>query len=136
MTRIPYWYLIAIPLLLIFSGTVSNQLVFLTNDGKFPVMVNQKELEAMTSPDTDVLAILGITKPKKAISSPDKSNQFIDSQHTVMVPENRLKFLADWINLGEGIYSPGDMAIMLGEYLWTFAPIAWLALVIRKLVED
>lgn len=48
--KIPYWYLIAIPLLSIGLGTVSNQVVLWDNFDKFPVMYNAEKVHKSCQP--------------------------------------------------------------------------------------
>jgi hypothetical protein len=128
--KIPYWKIIAIPLLLIFSGAASNQAVLVANWGKFPVMVNhrvEQKLKARNAvPDFSIFRT-AVPQNKKA-----DTDLMIDDIHCVMTPQSRLKVLADWINLQTDIMSPGDLLIMLGEFLWQFALIAWIVLVIKK----
>ena len=58
--KIPYWYLIAIPLLSIGLGTMSNQVVLWDNFDKFPVMYNAEKVHQSVS---------GKKRPKKRRSS-------------------------------------------------------------------
>ena len=60
-----------------------------------------------------------------------KGGEMIDKTHSVMGPNSHLKALADIFPLGS-IYSIGDGFIALGEWLMSFCPYMWLALVIRK----
>jgi hypothetical protein len=137
--KIPYLWVIAIPVLSIFLGTASNQAVLIANWGKFPVMVNDREkakLQARSQNDDDDQAIHFSLRDTSVTMKPgqiDDQGQFIDDTHTVMGHNSRLKFLADYINLRIAIFSPGDGFILLGQWLMQFAPIAWLTLIIRKL---
>jgi hypothetical protein len=128
LRRFPYWYLLAIPVLLVCLGMASNQAVFLANAGKFPVRMNPTWMDlkcstkGMDPADVDALPS----------SWCGKGGQMLDQRHSIMGPNSNLKFLADIFNFG-GMYSIGDGFIALGEWLLTFTPFMWLALVIRKL---
>jgi len=60
--------------------------------------------------------------------------QFLDKVHSIMGHNSRLKFLADYLNLGDAIYSPGDMAILLGQWLFPITSCMWLGLALRRLI--
>lgn len=92
-------------------GTASNQLVLIANGDQFPVLANPVH---------------------KSHWAPD-SNGMIDDDHCVMTKSTHLNALADIIDLKDGMYSIGDLLVMLGEWLDTFCAIVWLTLVIRKL---
>jgi hypothetical protein len=62
-------------------------------------------------------------------------SQAIDEVHVTMTSQTHLNFLADVFDLGT-IYSIGDFAIMLGEWMLAFTPFIWGALVIRKLTDE
>jgi len=68
-------------------------------------------------------------------SSCRKGGEMIDDTHSVMGPNSHLKALGDIFPLGN-IYSIGDAAIFLGDYLLGLGPLMWLALAIRKLYVD
>lgn len=96
-------WILAVPLTLSFIGAASNQAVIYANHDRFPVMLNSAKVTHY-EPDADGM---------------------IDKVHSVMQPTDHLKFLADWIDLGDGMYSPGDLLLMLGDWLWTYAPLVW-----------
>jgi hypothetical protein len=48
---------------------------------------------------------------------------------------SHLTAMADIWDLGDHIYSVGDGAIMLGDWLLTFTPFMWLALILKKLQD-
>lgn len=102
-------WVLALPLLIGFTGAAMNQAVIAANHDKFPVMVNARNLAAHGGADQDGL---------------------MDDVHCVMTPSTHLNFLADWIDLRDAIYSPGDLLLELGGWLWQFAPIAWFTLII------
>lgn len=134
--KIPYWPIIGIPLLLMFFGAASNQAVLVANWGKFPVMGNDRIILKMKTADAQEkeweeqkqFAVLKTAVSKKLVISGD---QFLDDVHSIMGPNSRLKFLADYIDLKSSLYSPGDLLVMLGQFLWPFAIPAWVALVIK-----
>jgi hypothetical protein len=60
---------------------------------------------------------------------------FLDDIHVAMTSATHLNWLADIFDFKDGIYSPGDMLLELAEFLWSFAPIVWCTLIIRRLWE-
>lgn len=131
-----YGWVIAIPLLLILFGAASNQLVLVVNWGKFPVMLNSAQSAKLQKSKADYKKPFRASNTSVSVSTvrrADDPDGMIDDVHCVMSHSNNLKFLADWINLGDGIYSPGDLLLMLGSTLQVFAPVLWVVLVVRKL---
>jgi hypothetical protein len=104
ISRTSVW-IIAIPVLLMFLGAASNQLVLIANHGTFPVMV----------PATSGMS------------------EMLDDVHCVMTEKTHLNLLADVFNFKIAIESVGDLLIDLGEFLWLFAPYLWAYVVIGKL---
>lgn len=102
-------------------------------------MLNEKQVATMTAQDRDAGDAFVFdplhTKVGLVAGEMDENGQFIDQVHSVMGPNSRLKALADIFNLGIGIFSIGDFLILLGGWLWTFAPIAWVVLLIKKCNE-
>lgn len=140
LLKVPYWYLIAIPLLLTFMGAASNQAVLIANGDTFPVMVNAEKIQKWCAPveDADPLAAIihAIThQPAPDLNSCAYGGVFIDGVHTIMQPKDRLKFLADIFDFHSAIYSVGDGLLMAGEWIFSWAPLAWLVLVLRKFIE-
>ena len=113
------WILMT-PYAILGTGIMSNQVVLQANHDTFPVLVNPIKLAGIL-PD-------GVT------ITPGQS-QAIDDVHVIMTSQTHLNFLADVFDLGT-IYSIGDFTIMLGEWMLTFTPFIWGALVIRKLTEE
>ena len=79
--KIPYWYLIAIPLLSIGLGTVSNQVVLWDNFDKFPVMYNAEKVHKSCQPQeaSDKMAadiIKALTGQGKNSSGQDEQSAF------------------------------------------------------------
>ena len=124
------WALLT-PLAFTFAGAASNQLVLIANHDKFPVMVNDVKLAEMTAEMT--------APPKKdnpfpfVYSSTVYDATMLDDIHEAMTPDTHLNFLADIFDMQAAIYSLGDFMLMLGSWLWTFAPFVWAYAVIVKL---
>ena len=154
--KIPYWYLIAIPLLSIGLGTVSNQVVLWDNFDKFPVMYNAEKIHESCTPKeasdklaTDIIKALtgqGAGTPGKTnnlhlqLSAPDPNicangGVFLDDIHVIMTKDSKLKALADIWDFHDMTYSIGDFMLMFADWMLGWSVIAWLALVIRKLIE-
>lgn len=149
--KIPYWYLIAIPLLCIGLGTVSNQVVLWDNFDKFPVMYNAEKVHESCQPakkdDLESIIIKALkgdgskTKNLKlqlSVLDPNvcaNGGPFLDDVHVIMTKDSKLKPLADIWDFHDVTYSIGDFMLMLGDWFMGWAPLAWLVLVIRKLIE-
>jgi hypothetical protein len=137
--RIPYWYLIAIPLLFTFLGAASNQLVLIANGDRFPVLVNQEQITKSCTPDSktpepDYFSILGpVTRVDPYACS--NGGEFLDDTHVIMTDQSHLKILADIFDMHAATYSIGDFLLMLGSWMRDWAGIAWIVLVIRKFLE-
>jgi hypothetical protein len=116
LKRIPYWQLIALPILAMFLGAASNQVVLIANDGRFPVQLNAASVERYSDNSKTVNSIV-----------------YLDHIHTVMRPEDHLKLMADVINIGP-IESIGDLFLDLGFWSFQFTPLMWLTLALRNLI--
>lgn len=101
-------YIIAVLLLLMAFGAGLNQLVLIANGDTFPVQINSVRAGG---------ALPGT---------------LIDDVHVVMTPGMRLKFLSDVFDFKDGLYSIGDGALLLGYFLWSFAPYVWVFGVIEE----
>jgi hypothetical protein len=142
LKKLPYWYLIAIPLLSLGLGAASNQAVLIANGDKFPVMVNAEKIHKACAPaiDADPLsALIRNIMHTETAKDPDPNSctnggVFLDGVHTIMQPKDHLKFLADIFDLGS-IYSIGDFGIILGSWMWDWSLSAWVVLVLRKFIE-
>ena len=132
-------WIIGIPLLLLFTGIASNQAVLYANHDRFPVMVSeaklfeyQHRLVKVVDGDGDEDA-----DPDEAqVKLEELQHGFLDEVHCVMDSTTHLNFLADWIDLHDGTYSPGDVLQDLGEYLLGFSPLVWGVVVIGKLRKE
>ena len=128
-----FLYVLLAPWAVLGTGIASNQAVLIANHDRFPVMLNAVKLGDMLG-QSEPLAIPTppFVSPAPKVALPDG---MIDNVHCVMTDETHLNFLADVFDLGS-IYSIGDFAIMMGEWLNTFVPFVWVALVIRKLTDE
>lgn len=131
------WVLLA-PWLIAGAGSASNQAVLIANHDKFPVMVNAVKLEEMRPhQDKDFQGIIAdiFGKPRPSPPVASATDDMLDDIHCVMTSKTHLNFLADIFDLHDAIYSIGDFGLMLGEWLQTFCPYVFLALVFRKCWE-
>ena len=148
--KIPYWWLIAIPVLAYSLGTVSNQAVEWANGNKFPVFYNNEKIhESCQTPDSKddknfISIMLGqkidARAPTSAPASVDtdlcqNGGKFLDDEHVIMSKDSHLKILSDIFDFSAHTYSIGDFLIYFGEWMWKWAGIAWIVLLIRKFVE-
>jgi hypothetical protein len=131
--KVPYLYLIAVPMLLMFMGTASNQAVLIANGDRFPVMANEVRLAEFCNP-SPIDALLA-QKFFPEVSNACTATGMLDSTHEIMTPKTHLNFLADIFDMHTAIFSIGDFLLMLGEWAWDISVIAWLALVLRKFIE-
>ena len=120
-----------------FTGAASNQLVLIANHDKFPVMVNAVRLEELKAPtlaQSFITRLLGVPEPAPEVKKEDDG--MLDDVHCVMTSKTHLNFLADVFDLKEAIYSVGDFLLMLGEWLWSFVPIVWVTLILKKVWDE
>ena len=123
-------YILAIPVLLFGLGAASNQVVLQANNDRFPVLINETKVREFNSEKVE-LGPMSITVVKPANVDSD-GVVMIDDTHCVMTSKTHLNFLADVFDLGS-IYSIGDFLLMLGGWLFRFAPFVFLFDVVRKL---
>lgn len=156
--KIPYWYLIAVPLLSIGLGAASNQAVLIANWDKFPVMANNERIVEWCKPPApkntiDLFQLVApiappVKPPKKHdifaaqpahidVQACSAGGDFFDGDdvHVIMHKESKLKFMADIFDMHGDIFSVGDGLISAGEWAIDWTPLAWLILVIRKFIE-
>lgn len=100
--KIPYVWLLALPELIYFTGVAMNAIVMAFNNGQMPVQW-----------------------PGGCSEMP------FDGAHVCMVASTRLRWMADWIVMPNGVASPGDMFFWLGQAISSPFLHAWAALVIR-----
>lgn len=112
-----YWYLLALPIVAMYFGSAMNELALVVNGNQMPVFLPASMWEICSDP----IRAFG---------------QAGDTIHSCMTHATHLKFLCDWIVLGnpnpDMIMSPGDVFIFLGYYLQMPAMFAWFALVWRN----
>jgi hypothetical protein len=125
-------YILAIPVLFTFLGAASNQLVLIVNGDTFPVLLNAKKVDAATAPP-ELKFPAPVSRPQPAMETSD-GTIMLDDVHCVMTSQTHLNALADVFDLGN-IYSIGDFGLILGEYLWAFAPFLFAFDVARKLMK-
>jgi len=122
-------WLILAPWMITFTGEASNQLVLIANQDKFPVMINAVKLDELRNPPP---SLLGMLRPAPRVTD----DGMIDEIHCIMTNKTHLNFLADVFDLHESIYSIGDLMLMLGEWLWSFVPLVWVTLVLKKFWDE
>jgi hypothetical protein len=135
--RKTYGWLVLAPLLMIVLGIASNQAVLIANHGKFPVMLNERQVMKLEQaqqkhdaeakmpkddPDTSKFSIANTGKTTRLWNG-----QFMDDVHSVMGPNSRLKFMADIFDLGN-IYSVGDGFIIISQFFFPYLVLICLGL--------
>ena len=126
-------YILAIPVLFTFLGAASNQVVLIANHDTFPVLVNEKKVADMAARDDkeEKPSTPSFTTPVPA----EEMNDVVmfDDVHCLMTPKTHLNAFADIFDLKDAIYSIGDFSLILGGWLWAFAPGVFVFDVTRKL---
>jgi hypothetical protein len=149
LLNIPYWYLIAIPLLSFGIGVASNQAVLIANGDKFPVLVNNERIVEMCKApqpkDDSFLSLLLPSMPRTKQALPvhvdaqacSAGGDFFDGDdvHVIMKKDSKLKFMADIFDFHRDIFSIGDGLLAFGSWMFDWSPLAWLVLVLRKFIE-
>jgi hypothetical protein len=124
-------YLLAVPALIFFMGAASNQVVLIANNDTFPVLVNDLKLKAMTAPEAPADFNFFVPAPVLKMDGV----VMLDDTHCNMTSKTHLNALADIFDMKDAIYSIGDFMLMLGSWLWSFAPPLFVFDVVRKLRE-
>ena len=125
-------YLFAVPLLLIFLGSASNEAVLVANHDCFPVMMNDAKINLYHNE----LALAAAAGDEKAdIANVLLEHGYLDDTHVIMTADTRLNFLADWIDLRTATYSIGDLLLFLGEWLMSVATPVWFYTVVMRLAK-
>lgn len=124
LRRIHAWVLI-LPLLIGFTGALSNQLVLYANHDRFPVMLNARKIAEHTGHKRQCYlgGLICVDKP-----ADDAQDGMLDDVHCIMTDQTRLNLLADWIDLQDATYSPGDLLLEAGSWMWDYAPLLWVFL--------
>lgn len=117
-------YILIAPTVLWITGASMNQAVLIANGGKFPVIVNDK-----LANETQTEGLFGgkVDNPFHV----DEDGYMDDELHCRMTAETHLNWLADYINLRTGIYSPGDMLLELSEFLAAYSLLVWVTLALK-----
>lgn len=124
--RKTFLWILLLPYALGFLGAASNQLVFLVNHGKFPVMLNpvdavvwQPNVEGML---TDY--------------NPLTQEREIDPRHCAMTSATHLNWLADIFDFHEGKVSIGDLLIDSRAAILPYCWGIWLGLILTRKDPD
>lgn len=119
LKRIPYWYLLILPYAAVYFGMGLNQLALAVNHEQMPVAFPASEYHQVCDDPTTLM-------------------QNGDTVHSCMNEHTRLRFLCDWIVIGnpqaDYIMSPGDIFIFLYEASMPLFLYLWIALIIRDLL--
>lgn len=102
--KIPYWFFLLGPTFLYYLGGLFNLGVMALNHGQMPVLM-----------PADIAAQSGF-----------------DARHVLMTSASHLKFFCDWLDLGDGIASPGDLLLWLSQAISTPCLAVWAALMIKE----
>ena len=130
--RVSRLWILALPFVLTFLGAGLNQLVLIANGDKFPVMINQKKLDKLTSDDDNDDSNF---VPTSHLIEAVPADGMLDDVHCVMTKNTHLNFLADYLDFKVAIFSPGDLILMLSDYIEPYTPFLWAVLVIGALVR-
>lgn len=107
-------WIMLIPSTIFSLGVASNQAVTIANGDRFPVLLSAGKIHQIPSLtiDPDGVAML-------------------DDIHCVMTPQTHLNALADIFDEG-GMCSIGDFMLDLGSWLFSYAFIVWLTVLILR----
>lgn len=126
-------WILALPLFLNLFGAGMNQAVLAANHDRFPVMLNEYKVYQRRFE----LEVVAQSKSPEALDAQIAlvalEHGYLDSTHVLMGAHTHLNWLADYIDLHSAIYSPGDLILAVSEWLWSFAPIAWITLLFTDL---
>lgn len=107
--KLPYWYLLIVPLLCYGLGAAMNVTALAANHQQMPVYEARCEERA----------VIWLSEN--------------DALHACFTPATRLRFLCDWIYVpGTGVASPGDCLVWLYENLATPAAYLWVVLMVME----
>lgn len=114
--KIPYWYFLLGPALLIALGFSMNAVVMAVNNGQMPVLVPG-----------------GCTPLIQDALDSEQANEGL-AVHACMTNASRLRILADWIVIRHlGVASLGDFCQWAGELTMTFGFVIWaFAMITRR----
>lgn len=105
--RIPYWYLLIVPMACYVVGFILNTVTVAVNHGLMPVLTSYcQEYQNYWA-------------------------QTGDSIHACMAPSSHLKFFSDWIRFSGRTASIGDLFIWVYSDLGLSSLYIWIALIIK-----
>lgn len=104
LRSIPFLWMLVLPTVLYYGGYFMNAIVMAFNNGQMPVLVPGGCHSGLV---------------------------FVTGVHKCMTETTRLNFLADWIVTNNGIASPGDFLLWVGDWLMMPMIFAWVALLIQ-----
>ena len=120
-------YILALPLLLIALGTVSNQVVLYANHDTFPVVMNNAKLfeyEHKLTRDTD--SDDDDKSEEAQVRLTELDNGYLDDTHIIMTKDTHLNWLADVFDFHGDVFSIGDFMLELGEWSGSFAIFVYI----------
>ncbi len=109
-------YILVAPTCLFLLGAAMNQAVLIVNGDKFPVMLNNKGISSY--------------------HDFDPATGMIDDIHCIMTSTTRLNWLADYIDLRDAHYSPGDLLLELSYALAIYSSVVWATLMIAEVNKE
>lgn len=116
--KIPYWYVLVIPYAALYLGIGMNQLALVTNHNQMPVDWPQSMWAQCEADPVAPQAEQG------------------DLVHSCMTEKTHLKFLCDWIMIGnptpDYIMSPGDIFIFTYEMIAPYMYFLWFVLMVKE----
>lgn len=121
-SKIPYWKLLAIPVLAYTIGFTCNMTALISNGGTMPVLSTDGEVWQGDKPNWSKVVLY-------------ENTIFFDPIHTRMKPTDHVKWLCDIFNLHNGTYSIGDFFAMFAYSTYDYFGIAWLTLLLKKFME-
>ena len=110
-------WILLLPVALIVLGAAMNQVAIIANHDAMPVLINSGKISV--GDGTRVF----------------DGREMLDPMHSVMNKNTHLKVLCDILDFQDGIYSIGDEFLLLGGWLWAFAPYTWGFLLCLKVYK-
>jgi hypothetical protein len=129
LKRTALW-IVAIPLLSIYLGAGLNQIVLYKNNDTFPVVMNEAKVN-LYHYELQAKAEAGDEEAQAGLALLEHG--YLDDTHVIATKDSKLVLLADWIDTSSGIYSIGDVLIVVGEKALGYAPVVWTVVVVGKL---
>jgi hypothetical protein len=118
-------YIVLAPYMIFGLGAASNQLVIIANNNTFPVRINPFKLSG---------SALTVIEPSPAYSH---GTTLMDEEHCVMTEHTHLNWLADNFDFNsEGIWSVGDLLIVLSQWMLPFSFPVWVGAFFRKVLAE